>query len=325
MNLCPVHFLIEFLNKMELSAKHDSWKLTLENDGSNATLNNKMLEIVSIFKASTPAAECIQNVRENPGFAALAVDHFQTVVLLHNVYILGPSLRIPEQKVLSLSGIGRSANCLRLPESVFDSDLSIDSPGWADLKRATSAEEITSLVVPENATKQRFKGIIMVPPLVVTAFLSSESTTAADLIPVLSKAFQSYDREVDADHQKACEHLRIVLFYLWAASKNLVPPSVMVIDRSPEGLDWSATLHLKHIAPIIVATAPSAPISVEYDASTNETGAGPNNVFGNIADTLKLLTEASCKDMLKDSTSSKPTKESSATETMPSQKNFALL
>ena len=147
-------------------------------------MNSKMSEVVSLFKSGLPSIDCIKNIRENPGFSALAIDHFHNVVLLHNVSTLGPSLRVPEQKVLSLSGLGRSAECLRLHESVFDPDFSIDSPGWADLKRATFADEIVALVVPENATKQKFKGIIMVPPLIVAAM-------AVDLIPVLSKAFQT--------------------------------------------------------------------------------------------------------------------------------------
>ena len=110
---------------MELSWKHDSWKLALENDWSNTSMNTKMSDIISLLKHG----------RENPGFAALAVDHFQNIVLLHNIIsILGPSLRVPEQKNLSLSGTSHIADCLGLHESVFDSEMSIDAPGWADLK-----------------------------------------------------------------------------------------------------------------------------------------------------------------------------------------------
>jgi len=147
--------------------------------------------------------------------------------------------------------------------------------------------------------------------------MSSDSSKAVDLIPILSRAFQAYDRELSAEGQKACEHLRIVLFFLWAASKCLVPPSIMAIDKSPDSLDWSATLHSKHIAPIPPPPILPAPVSVDCESNSCENGTGQSSVFGNIADTLKLLTEASCKDMLKEPTSTKSAKESSATELLP--------
>ena len=302
---------------MELSSKHDSWKLALENNWSNTSMNAKMPDIVSLLKQGLSAVDCIQNIRENPGFAALAVDHFQNIVLLRNISVLGPSLRVPEQKVLSLSSTGRFADCLRLHESIFDSNLSVDAPGWADLKRASTADEVLALVVPENAAKQKFKSLIMVPPLVATAVMSSDSSKAVDLIPILSRAFQAYDRELSAEGQKACEHLRVVLFFLWAASKCIVPPFIMAIDKSPDSLDWSATLHSKHIAPILPPPVLPAPVSVDCESNSSENGTGQSSVFGNIADTLKLLTEASCKDMLKEPTSTKSTKESLATELLP--------
>ena len=304
-----------------LAQRYDTWKNALELDRSNAMLNEKMSEILQMSKPSLSAAECIDNLRLNPGSAAIAIDHFQEVVLLHNITVLGPNLRIPDTMILALSGAGPVADCLRLPPSIFDTDLSIECPGWAEIKRASSATEVESLTVPENATRQKFKAIITIPPLIVNSILSSPNTKAAELIPVISRAMQNYDREISTDGVKACEHLRNVIFFLWAASKVFIPPSLMVPDRSSIGLDWSASVHTSHIRTPPTALLPPAPVSVDSEASTEgETRlaqASAPTVFENIADTLKILTDVASKEMLKEPSGSKTSKESSATELLP--------
>jgi len=280
-----------------------------------------MSDILSMSKSGLSAPECVDNLRQNPGSAALVIDHFQEIILLHNITVLGPNIRIPDMKILSLSGAGSAADCLRLHPSAFETDLSIECPSWVEIKRASSAPEVEALVVPENATKQKFKPIITIPPLIVNVIISSQSHKAADLIPVISRAMQTYDRDIPAEGQKACEHLRSVLYFLWAASKVFVPPSLAVLDRSSEGLGWSASIHSSRIQKPPLALATPAPISIDCDNNETRTGHAPpviaNTAFDNIADTLKILTDVASKEMLKESSSSKSTKDSSATELLP--------
>ena len=148
-----------------------------------------MSDILSMSKSGLSAPECVDNLRQNPGSAALVIDHFQEIILLYNITVLGPNIRIPDMKILSLSGAGPVADCLRLHPSVFDTDLSIECPGWADLKRASSGTEIDALVVPENAPKQKIKPIITIPPLIVNAILGSQSNKANNLI---SNSFEDH-------------------------------------------------------------------------------------------------------------------------------------
>jgi len=199
---------------MLLTQKFDFWNQVFQFDPTNTTLNEKMSDILSLSKSGLSAPECVENLRQNPGSAALAIDHFQEIVILHNIAVIGPNLRVPTMKIFALSGSGSHADCLCLHPSIFDADLSIECPGWAEIKRASSATEIDALVVPKNATKQKFKAIVMIPPLIVNTILGSDVTKAADLIPVISRAMQAYDREIPAEGQKACEHLRSVLFFL---------------------------------------------------------------------------------------------------------------
>jgi len=64
----------------------------------------------------------------------------------------------------------------------------------------------------------------------------------------------------------------------------------MVLDRSPEGLDWSAALHSQHIQHIAVPTAPPAPIAID---------------------------DAASKEMLKEPSDSKSSKDAPASELLP--------
>ena len=306
---------------MMLAQKFDTWTKVHKFDRTTSILNEKMSEILSMTKSGLSSPECVEELRRNPGSAALVIDHFQEVVLLHNITVLGPNIRVPTMKILALTGSGSSADCLRLPVTIFDTDLSFECPGWADLKRASSATEVEALVVPENASKQKFKSIITIPPLVVNSIMGSASTKAVDLIPILSRAMQTYDREISTESQKACEHLRSVLFFLWAASKVFIPPSLMVLDRSPDGLNWSATVHSTHIQMITAPLVPPAPFPIDCDGNTdNGSGSAQQSAktaFDNIAETLKILTDVASKEMLKEPSSLKSSKDSSATELLP--------
>ena len=299
----------------------DSWKQVLEFDHSNAHMNEKMSEVVSMSKSGLSAPECVDLLRQNPGSALLAIDYFQELVLIHNITVIGPNLRTPDMKILGLSGSGPVADCLRLPPSIFDTDLSIECPGWAEIKRAATATEVEALIVPENATKQKFKSVITIPPLIVNTILDAPSTKPVDLIPVISRAMQAYDRDIPADGHKACEHLRCVLFFLWATSKVFVPSTPMATDRSTAGLDWSASVHTAHIQKPPTAPLPPAPISIDCDGNADiglvSAQQNTKQAFDNIADTLKLLTDVTNKELLKEPSDSKSSKESSASDLLP--------
>lgn len=298
------------------TSKSDTWALALANDWCNPTIDNKMLHVISMVKPNTTPADCIANIREDPGFCLLAVAHFNQVFILHNVSILGPNLRHPEMKILGLSGAGPTADCFRVHESSFDTDLNLEVPGWGDLKKASRPDEVASLTVPENAPKTKFKSVLMVPPLVVNTILQEGTFDAASLIPLVFKTMQAFDRT--SETVKACEHLRSVLFYLWAVSKKLVPPIISILDRSPDSLAWSQSKHSDFITSPAPAPAPASSIvpsgSVLNESIDSQLATHQDKAFGNIAATLQLLTEQASKDTLKEPSCSKTP---SATELLP--------
>ncbi|MFN9981473.1 MAG: hypothetical protein ACK53Y_16230, partial [bacterium] len=63
----------------------------------------------------------------------------------------------------------------------------------------------------------------------------------------MSTKFQEYDRT--STQVKACTLLRPVLVFLWAVHKKLVPPLIVAVDLSPDGVDWSARFYFAYILP----------------------------------------------------------------------------
>jgi hypothetical protein len=84
-------------------SKRETWALALANDWCNSTIDNKMLAVISMIKPNSTPADCIANIREDPGFGILAVNHFNEVSVFHNTSILGPNLRHPDMKIFCLS------------------------------------------------------------------------------------------------------------------------------------------------------------------------------------------------------------------------------
>lgn len=153
-------------------------------------------------------------------------------MVFHNVTVLGISLHHPMVKLFALSGAGPRTDCYSIHFSSLATDINTEVLGWVAIKKTASAEEVENLVVPDNATKMKFKRCLMVLPLVLNTILSIDFSDTKMMIPTVSKAMQLYDRT--SEQIKACEHLRPVVYFLWAVSKSLISPTVMDIDRSPE-------------------------------------------------------------------------------------------
>ena len=95
MDICPVKFISNYFQNMMLAQKFDTWTQVHEFDRTTSILNEKMSEILSMTKSGLSSPECVEELRRNPGSAALVIDHFQEVVLLHNITVLAPIFGSP--------------------------------------------------------------------------------------------------------------------------------------------------------------------------------------------------------------------------------------
>jgi hypothetical protein len=91
--------------------KKTSWLEFYRSLSTNTQVDNQMDQLSALFSHQVSNNDFIKNLKENQGSFLIAVDHFNKVVLLHQVSVLGPSLFQPEQFILALSAPGSSASC----------------------------------------------------------------------------------------------------------------------------------------------------------------------------------------------------------------------
>ncbi len=270
---------------------------------SNNELNQQMGSILALCSFGSDQQTCLKNLRENPGLAILAVDGFHDLILFHQVHVIGPSIVFPDEKVLALLGPGKDADCFKLLQTSLFWDQELEVPKWNALKSADSAEMLQTLSVPEtNPPRLRCKNILVLPPLVRDILLASPSLDPLSLIPVLSDKFQTFDRA--SETVKACQLLRPVLEYLWAAHKKQITPSIFNLDKTEASLKWASSLHLVNITQDQTVSIPSL---------LDHTSLPPQrDVLDSIAANLQKLSDTTTKNQLHDLTNDDPKKDSTS-------------
>jgi hypothetical protein len=222
------------------------WESYCETHPSKDDLNQQMGSILALCPYGSDHHQYLKNLCENPGLATLAVDGFHDLILFHQVHVLGPSIVFPEEKELTLMGPGKDADCFKLLQTSLFWDQEIEVPKWNALKSADYAETLQTLTIPEtNPPRLHCKNILILPPLVRDILLSSPTLDPPSLIPLLPDMFQTFNRA--SETVKACQLLRPVLEYLWAAHKKLITPSVFNLDKTEASLKWASSLHLSNI------------------------------------------------------------------------------
>jgi hypothetical protein len=161
-------------------------------------------------------------------------------------------------------------------------------PKWADLKAAEDKNALVALTLAtRNPTILRCRNTMLIPPLVTKSILEANTLDPATLLIVLVQEFKDFDST--SDTIKPCTLLRPVIEFLWVALKFEVEQVVFTPDSSMEGKHWSNALHASYIS---------------KSASTLDSlqdGDNGSNILGNIADSLRLLSESNARNLLTDS------------------------
>jgi len=175
-------------------------------------------------------------LKQHPGLLLLLVNGFHDLVLLHQVCFLHENIFCSKSKLLGLSGSPAEADVFLIDPVGALVDFETAVSVWCNLKSVTSADNQVLLAISDqNPPVFCGKASLVAPPLVLIAILEAKNLCPAALIPFLSTKFQEFDRS--STQAKACTLLHSVLEFLWAVSEKLVPPSVVAVDSSTNGLD----------------------------------------------------------------------------------------
>jgi hypothetical protein len=278
-----------------MTSRPENWSLFYTNLPKNHDVNQKMAQISGFNRFQLSQEDWISNLKQNLGLSLLLVNGFHELLLLHHVSFLQANLFCPDSKLLGLSGGDAEAVVYRIDPTSAAVDFETSVPVWRDLKAVASADNVASLVIPDqNPSLFRGKCSLIVPPLVLTSILEAKTLCPSQLIPILSSKFQEFDRT--STQAKACTSLRPVLEFLWAVSKKVVPPSVIAVDTSTDGVDWSARLHFTNILPIQSQLLPPPfPIPPPPPQDNNT-----NLPFDSIAGDIRIIRDATERQLLRD-------------------------
>jgi hypothetical protein len=160
------------------------------------------------------------------------------------------------------------------------------------LKNATNIEDIQTLTAPDNnSNKLRSKNIMILPPLVLTTILNTDTMDPEPLILLLTDIFKEYDKTLET--VKAFMVLCPIIEFLWTASKNLLPHIAFSTDRSDSGSWWNTNLHLSNLKTLLSTTE-----ELSLIPSQSQTQA---DLWTNISNSLKKNSNSSAKVALNDS------------------------
>jgi hypothetical protein len=121
------------------SNKSPNWLEFYKDLPKNEPVNKQMEQLSNLFSHQVNDKDFIRNLKENSWSFILGVDHFNNVMILHQVSVLGPSLFQPEQFILALRGTESSASSFRIHPSTLSTPVETPCPTWGSLKGATTS------------------------------------------------------------------------------------------------------------------------------------------------------------------------------------------
>lgn len=271
---------------------------------------NKIMEFNSI---QVTEESWISNLVTNPGLAILLVDGLGKLILLHNLCYLQENLFCSETKILGLCGIKEKAEVYRIDSKSASMNLELPVPAWRELKGAQSEMDVLALTVPDqNPTTARFKNSLWIPPLVSNTIMEAKSLMPLTLIPLLSSRFQEFDKSSSA--VKVCTVLCLVLEYLWAVQKKLVPTTIVAVDSSVEAVDWSARHHFACISGISSSSLPPPP---PFVAPPVPSSLAQDPALSSMTDELRRIRDATERHLLCEVQAADSKKDLSGWEKLP--------
>jgi hypothetical protein len=254
------------------TSRKENWLTYLNDLPTNPSSNEHMPDIIGLISYHQGENTALENISKNLGFAAILVDGFSELVLLHHLDCLPANVFRSEDCLVALCSSDARADCFRIDSASAFKDLECATPVWRDLKGVGSSKAIETLQAQDqNSPGFKGKQMMIVPPLVTVTILEAKMLDPGKLIPILSNKFQEYDRS--SRTVKACTILRPVLEFLWAVHHKKVPSTTIGLDNSSDSQQWSSKLHLTYIHPSgpppFLAPPPPAPILPQDQQTVN--------------------------------------------------------
>ena len=227
-----------------------SWKHYFNNLETNE-VSNKSLNVFSRATSITDDSTeetLIRSLTEDIDVVILTVAPVTgNIKIFHSPTNLGGTRIRPEHKLAALDGFGNNSTPVILDKTSMTAIVEIRTPSTNKMRMWTTIDEIKNSTTPNSGPKNfNHAAFSILPPFIANQIIEDDTRDPLNLFVNCKKLIEAHDQnhQNDQDYEKAAEHCRHLLTFLWAASKSLIPPTISItgIDDN-EVTRWSSNRH----------------------------------------------------------------------------------
>ena len=227
-----------------------NWTHYFEQLETNDELDRHLsvLSATSTVNAETDENDIIRLATEDPDIVIMTVSQITgDIKLLHSFRNLGGTRLRPSHKIVALDGFDTSSTPVIIGLKSITDTVEIRTPSYNSLRTLTTASAIEATTIPTNGNKNfTHTTFVILPPFLSLHVIKQESRDPHSLFLTCLETIEDFD-ELNIDDtsmNKATEHCRHVLSYLWAATKELIPSINMVPGHDDQYIKrWSNARH----------------------------------------------------------------------------------
>jgi hypothetical protein len=194
----------------------------------------------------------VKNLTDSQTNVFLTVDGKKMIKIFHSSKNFGGTLLRPSNKVGCLTGLDRSAICLRLDPTLALADCNLVTPTIVDFEACLIiAQDVLDLEVPsaepEDGGFYSYKGsIIMLPaPWLQNTIINTDTQDPFKLIPIVQIAAEAYeDAHNTVGGGRASIHADDFCSWAWGAGVGRVKESI--IEVNADNAEWETYRYFRH-------------------------------------------------------------------------------
>ena len=250
--------------------KFTNWKEAFKNDPYTDTYNKNAASVIDFLHELEDDIECIQNLVNEPGLISISVAPITNdIQVFHHMTKIGGVITNPTESLVALKGFSSSATPVQFDFELFSTSATIKCPSWDSIKAVKDTAEIAALVISAEPLEKKIRKVMLLPPLFSRTFIEPASFKAANLLVECISTINAFDSSLEdsSDVPKASESCQDVIFFLWAASKKLIDPTISVKPEDCHINSFCEELHDRHILTFTLA----APNSEDVVPPSNTT------------------------------------------------------
>jgi hypothetical protein len=178
----------------------------------------------------------VKNLTDSQNNVFLTADGKKMIKIFHSPKNFGGMLLCPSNKVICLTGLGRSAICVQLDPTLALPDCKQVTPLIVDFKTCLTAQDIRDLQVPSTKPEDggfyfsKGSNIMLPAPWLQDTILNADTQDPFELIPIVLIVPKEYDDAHNTVGGRAIVHADDFCSWAWGAGVGRVKESIIDVN-----------------------------------------------------------------------------------------------